>query len=141
MIEADYGKQYVPSSPRQYVSKSKNAQEAHEAIRPAGDRFRRPEDIAREVGLARPNIYRYFSSKDAIVLAFYDRAQSRMEPRIEEASKPKPSSKLDSPSSPMGKVKCCQEPGRSVKRTETNFAPSSEAYFKTVFAFMCSPDC
>ena len=34
VIEAEYGKQYVPSSPRQYTSKAKNAQEAHEAIRP-----------------------------------------------------------------------------------------------------------
>jgi len=43
-------------------------------------------------------------------------------PRIEEASKPKPSSNVSSPSSPIGKVRCCQEPGRSVNRTETNLA-------------------
>src|SRR4026208_2132408 len=63
------------------------------------------------------------------------------QPRIEEASKPKPSSNLSSSNSPMGNVKCCQEPGRSVKRTDTNLAPSSEAYFKTDFGFMSSPDC
>src|SRR4051795_5866118 len=44
VIGADYGKQYVPASPRQYVSKSKNAQEAHEAIRPT-DLARRPKDV------------------------------------------------------------------------------------------------
>src|ERR1700755_1428897 len=44
VIGSDYGKQYVPSSPRQYVSKSKNAQEAHEAIRPT-DLARRPKDV------------------------------------------------------------------------------------------------
>src|ERR1041384_6336675 len=44
VIESDYGKRYVPSSPRQYVSKSKNAQEAHEAIRPT-DLSRRPADV------------------------------------------------------------------------------------------------
>jgi DNA topoisomerase I len=44
-----YGDAYVPAQPRQYTRKSKNAQEAHEAIRPAGDSFRTPGDIAREV--------------------------------------------------------------------------------------------
>ncbi len=37
-----YGDEYVPSAPRIYDSKVKNAQEAHEAIRPAGDSFKTP---------------------------------------------------------------------------------------------------
>jgi DNA topoisomerase-1 len=37
-----YGAEYVPDAPRVYTSKVKNAQEAHEAIRPAGDSFRTP---------------------------------------------------------------------------------------------------
>src|SRR3954453_19873718 len=37
-----YGSEYVPDAPRTYASKVKNAQEAHEAIRPAGDQFRTP---------------------------------------------------------------------------------------------------
>ncbi|RNM14692.1 type I DNA topoisomerase [Nocardioides pocheonensis] len=37
-----YGDEYVPDAPRVYASKVKNAQEAHEAIRPAGDNFRTP---------------------------------------------------------------------------------------------------
>ncbi len=40
-----YGAEFVPSSPRNYASKSKNAQEAHEAIRPAGDSFRTPSQV------------------------------------------------------------------------------------------------
>jgi DNA topoisomerase I len=44
-----YGAEYVPDQPRQYAKKVKNAQEAHEAIRPAGDSFRTPEQVAREV--------------------------------------------------------------------------------------------
>ena len=41
-----YGAEYVPDAPRVYTSKVKNAQEAHEAIRPAGDRFRTPAQPA-----------------------------------------------------------------------------------------------
>ncbi len=37
-----YGAEYLPDAPRTYASKVKNAQEAHEAIRPAGERFRTP---------------------------------------------------------------------------------------------------
>ena len=43
-----YGDAYVPDAPRVYASKVKNAQEAHEAIRPSGDRFRTPEQVARD---------------------------------------------------------------------------------------------
>src|SRR5690349_3666285 len=43
-----YGASYVPDKPRVYASKVKNAQEAHEAIRPAGDSFRTPAQVARD---------------------------------------------------------------------------------------------
>src|SRR5699024_12153894 len=41
-----YGSQYVPDKPRYYRNKSQAAQEAHEAIRPAGDHFRTPAEVA-----------------------------------------------------------------------------------------------
>jgi DNA topoisomerase-1 len=41
-----YGDAYVPAEPRRYSRKVKNAQEAHEAIRPAGDSFRTPGELA-----------------------------------------------------------------------------------------------
>ena len=44
-----YGADYVPAEPRRYAGKVKNAQEAHEAIRPAGDRFRTPAQVAGEL--------------------------------------------------------------------------------------------
>ncbi|MDO4412731.1 type I DNA topoisomerase [Cutibacterium sp.] len=50
-----YGSDYVPDKPRIYASKVKNAQEAHEAIRPAGERFRTPA----ETGLTGDNFKLY----------------------------------------------------------------------------------
>ncbi|MDQ3887213.1 MAG: type I DNA topoisomerase [Actinomycetota bacterium] len=44
-----YGAEYVHETPRQYTRKVKNAQEAHEAIRPAGEVFRTPGQVAGEL--------------------------------------------------------------------------------------------
>ncbi|HEU5216188.1 MAG TPA: type I DNA topoisomerase [Gaiellaceae bacterium] len=44
-----FGADYVPSEPRRYERKVKNAQEAHEAIRPSGDRFRTPQEVRSEL--------------------------------------------------------------------------------------------
>ena len=44
-----YGKDYIPAAPRFYEGKTKNAQEAHEAIRPAGDVFKTPGELAPEL--------------------------------------------------------------------------------------------
>jgi DNA topoisomerase-1 len=44
-----YGDAYVPAEPRIYARKVKNAQEAHEAIRPAGDSFRTPGEVANQL--------------------------------------------------------------------------------------------
>ena len=44
-----YGPEYVPDTPRRYERRVKNAQEAHEAIRPAGDRFRVPSELVGEL--------------------------------------------------------------------------------------------
>jgi DNA topoisomerase-1 len=45
IIETHYGPEYLPDSPRFYRTKVKNAQEAHEAIRPAGSRFAEPSEL------------------------------------------------------------------------------------------------
>jgi DNA topoisomerase I len=56
MIESDYGQDYVPEAARRYQNKSKNAQEAHEAIRPT-DPNRSPRDVARSVDSDQAKLY------------------------------------------------------------------------------------
>jgi DNA topoisomerase-1 len=56
LIERKYGENFVPKSPRMYKSKAKNAQEAHEAIRPT-DIFRTPQEVAKYVGPEEARLY------------------------------------------------------------------------------------
>ncbi|MDT4911248.1 MAG: topoisomerase [Pseudonocardiales bacterium] len=52
-----YGDAYVPAEPRIYTRKVKNAQEAHEAIRPAGDTFRTPGEVANQLSSEEFRLY------------------------------------------------------------------------------------
>ena len=56
MIGKDYGQDYVPEAARRYQNKSKNAQEAHEAIRPT-DPNRSPREVARSVDSDQAKLY------------------------------------------------------------------------------------
>src|SRR5512144_1946517 len=56
VIGEDYGHAYVPDAPRQYQTKAKNAQEAHEAIRPT-DLSRRPADMRRKLDSDQARLY------------------------------------------------------------------------------------
>jgi DNA topoisomerase I len=56
VIGEDYGNAYVPDAPRQYQAKAKNAQEAHEAIRPT-DLSRRPNDMRRRLDVEQAKLY------------------------------------------------------------------------------------
>jgi DNA topoisomerase-1 len=56
MIGRNYGKDYVPDAPRRYQNKSKNAQEAHEAIRPT-DAARTPREVARALDSEQAKLY------------------------------------------------------------------------------------
>jgi DNA topoisomerase-1 len=48
LVQGLYGKEYLPDEPRRYANKVANAQEAHEAIRPAGSVFRTPDQTGLE---------------------------------------------------------------------------------------------
>jgi DNA topoisomerase-1 len=56
LIGGDYGQRYLPDAPRAYQTKAKNAQEAHEAIRPT-DLARRPRQVARFVDRDQARLY------------------------------------------------------------------------------------
>ncbi|RBP13893.1 DNA topoisomerase I [Roseiarcus fermentans] len=56
VIAKEFGDNYVPSAPRKYTAKAKNAQEAHEAIRPT-EMTRRPRDVARHLEPEQAKLY------------------------------------------------------------------------------------
>ncbi len=56
VIAKDFGDNYVPAAPRKYMVKAKNAQEAHEAIRPT-DMTKRPRDVARHLEPEQAKLY------------------------------------------------------------------------------------
>ncbi len=56
LIGSDYGARYVPNAPRRYEAKAKNAQEAHEAIRPT-DLTRRPRNVKRHLDADQAKLY------------------------------------------------------------------------------------
>jgi len=57
LIAREFGPQYLPDAPRQYQTKVKNAQEAHEAIRPAGNDFVHPNALPGDVGEDERRVY------------------------------------------------------------------------------------
>jgi DNA topoisomerase-1 len=57
VIAERFGAAYLPDRPRVYRSQVKNAQEAHEAIRPAGEAFRDPEEVADRVPADEARLY------------------------------------------------------------------------------------
>ena len=56
-VSAQFGAEYLPDKPRQYRTKVKNAQEAHEAIRPAGEAFTPPEEVRKALGAEAFKLY------------------------------------------------------------------------------------
>ena len=57
VVSDRFGASFLPDEPRLYAKKVKNAQEAHEAIRPSGDQFRSPEEVRAEVPKLEAQVY------------------------------------------------------------------------------------
>lgn len=57
LIAQEFGKEYLPDEPRQYKTKVRNAQEAHEAIRPAGDTFKPVSAVQEQLGAETAKLY------------------------------------------------------------------------------------
>ena len=56
-IEAQFGPEFLPPEPRTYTTKVKNAQEAHEAIRPVGEPFASPAEVQERLGSDPAQVY------------------------------------------------------------------------------------
>jgi len=56
-VRDEFGAEFVPADPRRYGRAVANAQEAHEAIRPAGDTFRMPQDVKSELNRDEHGLY------------------------------------------------------------------------------------
>ena len=56
-IESRFGTEYLPAEPRQYQTKVRNAQEAHEAIRPAGEEFVETAKVREQLGAEAAKLY------------------------------------------------------------------------------------
>lgn len=57
LIRREFGENYLSPSPRIYKTRVKNAQEAHEAIRPSGTEFASPEDVRKKLGFEAFRLY------------------------------------------------------------------------------------
>jgi len=90
-----YGADHVPDKPRVYASKSKGAQEAHEAIRPAGDNFRTPAQVARELSGDQFRLYELIW-KRTVASQMADARGSTASVRI-AATVPAPATSADGP--------------------------------------------
>jgi DNA topoisomerase-1 len=80
-----YGADYVPDAPRTYRGKVKNAQEAHEAIRPAGDAMRLPDQAKAELDADEQKVYELVWMR-TIASQMPDARGSRITVRLEASS-------------------------------------------------------
>jgi DNA topoisomerase-1 len=84
-----YGAEYVPGSPRRYERKVKNAQEAHEAVRPAGDRFRTPREVRGELGADEFRLYELIWQR-TVASQMADATGQSVSVRVAGTASPKP---------------------------------------------------
>ncbi|MCA9751169.1 MAG: type I DNA topoisomerase [Gemmatimonadetes bacterium] len=81
-VLSSYGKEFLPDSPREYRSKVKNAQEAHEAIRPAGEKIRSVDEVRAKFGDDAAKVYELIW-KRTMASQMTDAAGRRMTVQVE----------------------------------------------------------
>lgn len=116
-VEQMYGKEYLSPAPRQYATKSKGAQEAHEAIRPAGSSFRTPK----ETGLSGKELELYdLIWKRTVACQMADLRQTliNVELRVEDADFRSSGKRIDFPGFLRAYVEGSDDPEAAVEEQE-----------------------
>ncbi|MBD1938683.1 type I DNA topoisomerase [Microcoleus sp. FACHB-68] len=116
-VEEMYGKQYLSPQPRQYTTKSKGAQEAHEAIRPAGSSFRTPQ----QTGLAGRELQLYdLIWKRTVASQMADSRQTHItvEMQVEDAGFRSSGKRIDFPGFLRAYVEGSDDPDAAIEDQE-----------------------
>ena len=91
-ISSLFGKEYLPDAPRSYPSKVKNAQEAHEAIRPSGSHMKHPSKLASSLEADEVKLY-LLIWKRTLACQMKDAQGTRTSVQLQAKAKPKPKPK------------------------------------------------
>ncbi|MEW6497481.1 MAG: type I DNA topoisomerase, partial [Cyanobacteriota bacterium] len=121
-VEQKYGKQYLSPQPRQYTTKSKGAQEAHEAIRPAGSTFRTPK----ETGLSGRELALYdliWKRTVACQMADSRQTQITVQLQVEEAGFRSSGKRIDFPGYLRAYVEGSDDPDAALEDQEVILPP------------------
>lgn len=121
-VEQMYGKQYLSPKPRQYTTKSKGAQEAHEAIRPAGSTFRTPK----ETGLGGRELSLYdliWKRTVACQMADSRQTQISVHLQVEDASFRSSGKRIDFPGYLRAYVEGSDDPDAALEDQEVILPP------------------
>ena len=121
-VEKMYGKEYLSPQPRQYTTKSKGAQEAHEAIRPAGSTFRTPK----ETGLSGRELDLYdliWKRTVACQMADARQTQIAVQLQVEEAGFRASGKRIDFPGFLRAYVEGSDDPNAALENQEVILPP------------------
>ncbi|MGL5080501.1 MAG: type I DNA topoisomerase [Microcoleaceae cyanobacterium] len=121
-VEQKYGKNYLSPQPRQYTTKSKGAQEAHEAIRPAGGTFRTPQ----ETGLSGNDLKLYdMIWKRTVACQMADSRQTNIavELQVEDAGFRSSGKRIDFPGFLRAYVEGSDDPNAALEDQEVPLPP------------------
>ncbi len=124
-VEEKYGKEYLSPKPRQYTTKSKGAQEAHEAIRPAGNCFRTPQ----ETGLSGQEFALYdlvWKRTVACQMANAKLTQIIVNLEVEEAGFRSSGKRIDFPGFFRAYVEGSDDPDAAIENQEVILPPLKE---------------